>query len=288
MKNDIDLSIIIVNYNTVDLTQTCLQSIIASKSGNYTIEIIVCDNGSADDSVGVIQKEFPGVLLIQNRRNVGFAAGNNIGMKKSKGRYILLLNSDTVVSKDTLYNMLTYMDEYTDAGVSTCKLFLPDGGIDPACHRGFPTPWASLTYMIGLERLFPGSRFFAQYHQGYKNLHTIHEVDCISGAFFMVRREVIQSAGFLDEAYFMYGEDLDWCYRIKKAGWKIFYNPSVSVLHKKKQSGRDSKYRMLRKKTNKYFYETMNLFYNKHYRYRYSWFVTGLVRVGITLKMMLR
>ena len=104
----------------------------------------------------------------------------------------------------------------------------------------------------------------------------------------MVRREVIQSAGFLDEAYFMYGEDLDWCYRIKKAGWKIFYNPSVSVLHKKKQSGRDSKYRMLRKKTNKYFYETMNLFYNKHYRYRYSWFVTGLVRVGITLKMMLR
>ena len=180
------------------------------------------------------------VICIQNGKNLGFAAGNNPGIRRAKGRYILLLNSDTEVDADTFAKMLSYMDKNENVGASTCKVMLPTGDIDPSCHRGFPTPWASITYLLKLEKLFPTSVLFGQYHQGYKGLTTIHEVDCIVGAFFMVRANVIKKVGLLDEDYFMYGEDIDWCYRIKKAGWKIMFSPQTSILHRKKQSGRSN------------------------------------------------
>lgn len=260
-----DLSIIILNFNTVSLTRACLQTVFASSLGNFRMEVIVCDNGSTDGSEDVIKREFPGVTFIQNGKNKGFAAGNNPGIRASKGRFVLLLNSDTEVPKDALRTMVECIDEHPEAGAATPKILLPDGSMDPACHRGFPTPWVAFTYVSKLEKLFPKTRLFGQYHQGYKDIHTIHEVDCITGAFFLVRREVIDTVGLLDEDYFMYGEDIDWCYRIRQKGWKIVFNPRVSIFHKKKQSGRlhgDKKKQVL---TEVYFHKYNWLFYRKHY-----------------------
>lgn len=265
-----DLSVVILNYNTRELTRTCLDTVFASALGSYTMEVIVCDNGSSDGSVEMIRTEFPRVILIENRKNLGFAAGNNPGIRRAKGRYVLLLNTDTEVPKDTLRVMLRYMDDHPEVGVSTCKLLLSDGSMDPACHRGFPTPWAAFTYMSKLERLFPKTRLFGEYHQGYKDLATIHEVDCIVGAFFLVRRDVIASVGLLDEDYFMYGEDIDWCYRIRKAGWPIMFNPTVTILHKKKQSGRANIFAKRRVTTEIYFHTYNWLFYTKNYAKAYG------------------
>lgn len=273
----IDLSIVIVNYNTKDLTRTCLTTLRNAERGTFRMEVIVCDNGSEDGSVEMIRQEFPEVILIENKKNLGFAAGNNPGIRKSRGRYVLLLNTDTEVPRETLRRMIAFMDATPQAGASTCKVMLPDGTLDWACHRGFPTPWVAFTYLTKLEKLFPKTKLFGEYHQGYKDLASIHEVDCIVGAFFMVRREVIEEVGLLDEDYFMYGEDIDWAYRIRKAGWKIFYNPQVSILHKKKQSGRSHNDRKRKIMAQIYFHRYNWLFYKKNYAKTYGPFITFLV-----------
>jgi len=233
MKNP-DISVVILNFNTKDLTEICIKKLSESDLGKYSMEIIVCDNASTDGSQSAIKTEFKNIIFIQNGSNIGFAAGNNPGIKRAKGRYILLLNSDTEVSIDSISTMIDFMDSHPHAGASTSRLVLPNGSMDPACHRGFPAPWAAATYMLGLEKLFPHSKIFGEYHQGYKDVSVAHEVDSISGAFFMVRKEVIEKIGMLDEAYFMYAEDIDWAYRIKQAGWQIWFVPDVTVLHKKK------------------------------------------------------
>ncbi len=208
---------------------------------------------------------------------MGFAAGNNPGIRRAKGRYILLLNTDTEIPESTLATMVRFMDDNPSVGASTCKLLLPDGSMDPACHRGFPTPWVAFTYLTKLEKLFPHTKLFGEYHQGYKDLSTIHEVDCIVGAFFLVRRDVIKQVGLLDEDYFMYGEDIDWAYRIRQAGWHIMFNPTVTILHKKKQSGRANILRARRVTTEIYFQKYNWLFYTKHYAAKYPGPLTWIV-----------
>lgn len=287
MEKRIDLSVIILNYNTVDLTRICLKTVLASNLGNYKMEVIVCDNASTDGSLKILSSEFPGIILVDNKKNLGFAAGNNLGIKKARGRYILLLNSDTEVPKKTLAAMVAFMDKTPEAGAATCKLILPDGSMDPACHRGFPTPWVAFTYLARLEKLFPHTKLFGEYHQGYKNLNTIHEVDSISGAFFMVRREVVSKIGLMDEDYFMYGEDLDWAYRIREAGWKIFFNPTVTILHKKKQSGRASVFHARRVATEIYFHQYNWLFYKKHFEKRYGRIMAFFVNVFYSMRIFL-
>ncbi len=283
----IDLSVVILNYNTVDLTRICLRTVLASKLEKYRMEVIVCDNGSTDGSIEMIQKEFPTVTLIENKKNLGFAAGNNPGIRRSKGRFILLLNTDTEVPAHTLAPMIGFMDDHPEVGASTCKLLLSDGSMDPACHRGFPTPWVAFTYLAGLEKLFPKTKLFGEYHQGYKDLETIHEVDCIVGAFFLVRQEVIGQIGLMDEDYFMYGEDIDWAYRIREKGWKIIYNPTVTILHKKKQSGRANILRKRRVTTEIYFHKYNWLFYKKHYAKKYGPLLTFFVDVFYTVRLFL-
>jgi GT2 family glycosyltransferase len=282
-----DISVIILNFNTNALTRACLTGLYASKLRSFTMEIIVCDNASEDNPEEFIKKEFPGVIFIQNGRNLGFAAGNNPGIMKAGGRYVLLLNSDTEVQPDTLSAMIRFMDSHPRAGAATCKLVLPDGSIDPACHRGFPTPWAAFTYLVKLEKLFPQSKIFGQYHQGYKVLSSVHRVDCISGAFFMTRREIIETVGVLDEDYFMYGEDLDWAYRIKRAGWEIWYNPAVTALHKKKQSGRANISKQRRRVTEIYFHTNNWLFYKKNLKERYHPLITFFIDVFYTVRIFL-
>lgn len=287
MKKRIELSIIIVNYNTRNLLRQCLNVLIVnyeSRIMNNEYEITVVDNGSTDGSPDLAKKDFPDVKLITNLQNLGFAKANNLALREACGEFILLLNSDTVVGKDTLPGMVKFMDKNPKVGVATCRVELPDGKLDLACHRGFPTPWASLTYFLGLEKLFPKSKIFSQYHQTYKDLNEIHEIDSPTGAFYLVRHEAVDQVGMLDEDYFMYGEDLDWSFRIKQAGWEIIYVPGVKITHLKKQSGRENVSVEERKKATDYFYSTMKLFYQKHYAQKYPFFVNWLMMAGINLK----
>ncbi|MEK7587794.1 MAG: glycosyltransferase family 2 protein [Patescibacteria group bacterium] len=283
-RTHVDLSIIILSYNTASLLKGCLASVFSFQTPHDTWEIIVVDNASTDGSADMVKNEFPSVRVIRNKQNIGFSAGNNVGIRKASGDYVLLLNSDTEVGPGTMQAMLLFMQSRPDAGAATCRLGLPDGSLDLACHRGFPTPWAALTYFFGLEKMFPRVPLFAQYHQWYKDLSTVHEIDSPSGAFFILPRLVIDQIGLLDEHFFMYGEDLDWAYRIKQAGWKIFYNPIVSALHRKKQSGRAHADPAMRKKTEGYFYDTMRLFYQKHYARRYNWLATQAIVLGIKIR----
>lgn len=274
-----DLSIIILNYNTRELTLKALRSVYASRTG-YQFEVILIDNASSDSSVEKIREEFPQVRLIENQENVGFAKANNQGMRIATGRYILLLNSDTIVQADTLEIMIRFMDEHPDVGASGCKVILPDGSLDKACRRGFPTPSASFYYAFGISKLFPHVPRFNQYQLGYLNPDEEYPVDCLVGAFMLVRRKAIDEVGLLDEQFFMYGEDVDWCYRIKQAGWTNYYYPKTHIIHYKGASSRKRPLKIVYE-----FHRAMYLFHRKHFRSRYSLPTNLLVYGGIGLKL---
>ncbi|MWV46690.1 glycosyltransferase [Paenibacillus sp. HJL G12] len=273
-----DLSILIVNYNTCQLTIDCLRSVFESKT-QYAFEVIVIDNNSHDGSVETIQKEFPAVTLIANKDNTGFAKANNQGMAVAKGRYVLLLNSDTVIPKDTLQTMIAFMDEQPKVGASGCKIILPDGSLDKACKRGFPTPSASFYYAFGFSKLFPDNPRFNQYQLGHLDPDDEYPVDCLVGAFMLVRRETLKQVGGLDETFFMYGEDIDWCYRIKQAGWDIHYYPKTTIVHYKGGSARRRPVRIIYE-----FHRAMIVFHRKHYRKKYNVLTNSFIYMGVGLK----
>lgn len=277
----LDVSIIIVNYNTRQLTLDCLASVYASKT-SYQYEVIVIDNASHDGSVEAIRDGYPEIQLITNRDNTGFAVANNQGMEVAKGRYILLLNSDTVVQPDTLHTMIGFMDRHPEMGASGCKVILPDGSLDKACKRGFPTPSASFYYAFGISRLFPDRPKFNQYQLGHLSPDDEYPVDCLVGAFMLVRRETIDQVGGLDETFFMYGEDIDWCYRIKEAGWGIFYYPRTYIVHYKGGSARRKPLKITYE-----FHRAMWVFHRKHYAKKYNLLTNTAVWMGISLKFTL-
>ncbi len=295
--NKVDLSIVILNYNTKQLTLDAISSIEKNypdevKSEKY--EVIVADNASPDDSHKAFEEykkksKIKSFHVVDNGGNIGFSKGNNNGLKYSQGRYVLFLNPDTVVYPKTLDKMVEFMDTHLGAGAATCKVEIPAGGIDDASHRGFPTPWNALTHFSGFEKLFPKSRIFAGYTQGFKDMNSVHEVDAISGAFLFVRREVGEQIGWWDEEYFFYGEDIQFCYNIKKAGYKIYYVPDVSILHYggvssgiKKQSHHittaDKEHRKIMQSHR---FAAMRIFYKKNYQKRYPKFVSWIVNKGI-------
>ncbi len=275
-----DLSILIVSYNTCKLTLDAIHSVYQSQT-TYSYEIIVVDNNSHDDSVKEIKFNYPNVKLIQSNENVGFAKANNQGIKIAQSRYILLLNSDTIVQPDTIEVMVNFMEGNPRVGASGCKVVLPDGSLDKACRRGFPTPSASFYYAFGISRLFPNVPRFNQYHLSYLDPDRDYAVDCLVGAFMLVRREVIDQVGMLDEAFFMYGEDIDWCYRIKEADWEIYYYPYTQITHYKGASSRRKPFKIIYE-----FHRAMILFHNKHYRKKYSLFTNIAVYAGVSLKFM--
>lgn len=293
----IDLSIIILNYNTKQLAIDCVESIEKNypkeiSSGRY--EVIVADNASPDGSMAAFKQYAKDTSIkyfqvVDNGGNIGFAKGNNKAVKASRGRHVLFLNPDTIVYKGTLSRLITFLDDNSDAGAVTCRVEIPTGGIDEASHRGFPTPWNGFTHFANLEKLFPKSRFFAGYIQGWKNLDKVHEVDAISGAFLLVRRAVGEKIGWWDEEYFFYGEDIQFCYNIRKLGYKIYYVPDVSILHYggvssgiKKQSHHittaDHEHR---KKMQGHRFDAMRIFFRKNYYNKYPKFVNWFVHKGI-------
>lgn len=277
---NLDLSIIIVNYNTCQVTLNALKSVYASKL-SYSYEVILIDNHSTDTSVTTIKDAYPHIPLFDNQANVGFAKANNQGMKIARGRYVLLLNSDTLLESDTLQTMIQFMDEHPKAGASGCKLVLTDGTLDKACKRGFPTPSAAFYYITRLSKLFPNNPKFNQYQLGHLDDNEHHLVDSLVGAFMLVRRETIDQVGLLDENFFMYGEDVDWCYRIKEAGWEIHYYPKTKITHLKGASSRRKPMKIIYE-----FYRAMYLFHHKHYRKRYIWIVNAAIYTGITFSFL--
>jgi GT2 family glycosyltransferase len=283
----LDLSIVIVNYNTCALLRQCLQSINDS-AGSFTAEVIVVDNASPDDSVAMVKAEFPQVKLIASPLNNGFAYANNLGLRQAglgpadqmqayAPRYALLLNPDTILPPHTLIGMIAFMDSRADVGAAGPKLVRLDGSLDLACRRSFPTPEVSFYRMLGLSKLFPQSRLFGRYNMTFADPDKLLEVDAVVGAFMLVRREAIRQVGLLDETYFMYGEDIDWAYQIKAQGWKIYYNPAVTVTHIKRASSKHS----LKAKIE--FYRAMDIFYRKFYADSTSLWLHSLILAGINL-----
>lgn len=288
----IDLSIIIVSYNTKEFLKKCLLSIAQHKPNKFTVEVIIVDNHSTDGSSNLVKKEFPKVVLIENEKNLGFSKANNRGIQKAKGRYILFLNPDTELSQNVISEMVAFMDKNREVGAATCKILMPNGKMDEACHRGFPTPWGAFSYFLGLSKLFPRSRLFSSYTLGWKNFEKIHKIDACAGAFMMVRRKAGEEIGWWDENYFWYGEDLDFCYRLKEKGWEIDFVPTVSILHYKGVSAgirNNSKHlttadRETRRRATIARFEAMRIFYKKHYQKLYPRILTKLVYRGISLK----
>jgi len=284
----LDLGIVITSYNTRDLLRTCLRSVYASQ-GDFTFEVCVVDNASPDGSAEMVAAEFPQARLIANAGNVGYPSANNQGLeafgfaeipnpKSQTPKFALLLNPDTELSPDALARMLDFMAEHPDAGIAGPKLVLPDGSLDLACRRSFPTPEVAVYRLAGLSRLFPRSRRFGRYNLTYLDPDQVTEVDSVMGAFMLVRAEAIGQVGLMDGQFFMYGEDLDWAYRIKAAGWKVYYNPAVTVLHVKRAASRHSPRAQVE------FYRAMGIFYRKHYAAQTPWWLHALIVSAISLR----
>jgi hypothetical protein len=285
----LDLGIVILNWNTRDLLRECLRSVLAA-TGNLAVRVCVVDNASTDGSAGMVASEFPQVLLVNAQRNDGYAAGNNLGLRAlgfdspstalgEPPRFALLLNPDTVVPPGALTEMVAYMEAHPQCGVAGPKLVLPSGELDLACRRSFPTPEVSFYRLTGLSKVFPHSRLFGRYNLTYLDPDLETEVDSVVGAFMLLRREAILPVGLLDEAFFMYGEDLDWALRIKQNGWQVRYYPRVTVLHVKRAASRRSR------KAQIAFHEAMLYFYRKHYAGVTHPLVGALVVLGIRLNL---
>ena len=270
-----DLSIIIVNHNTSSITKNAIRSIIETvKEVKY--EIIVVDNSTYSN--GVFSFCDPRVRVFSGFVNKGFGNACNIGAKRALGKFILFLNSDTILNEKTIDKAYHKMAQDDDIGALGVRQLLPSGKLDAGCKRGFPTPLNSLYYFLGFSKRWPESRRYGAYQQTFVDERSVTEVDCISGAFIMMRREVFEFVSGFDEDYFMYGEDIDLCYRLKQKGFKILYYGEVFFTHLKGESSSSSLFVL------KHFYNSMQIFYDKHYKHKYNWFVGALVKVGIKVK----
>lgn len=287
-----ELTIIIVNYNTRQLLADCLQSLYAAAAPEGGLEIIVVDNASSDGSVTMVQEEYPEVILIASEENLGFSAGNNRGTAVAHGRYVLFLNSDTRVEKEALTRPLAYLKNHPEAGAITVRLIYPDGQRDPDNHRGFPTPWNAFCHFSGLSKLFPDKPKYNGYFQSYADFSQTHPVDVIAGSFMMMPMDLCRKLNGWDETYFFYGEDIDFCYRIRQAGYHIIYYPHVDVLHYKgassglrKESADIAKPpKETRVKVAKESVRAMKIFYGKFYSDQYPSVVTAVVLAGIQIR----
>ena len=266
------LSIIIVNYNVKYFLEQCLDSVcLATK--NIEAEIVVVDNRSSDDSIEYLKPLFPDVLFIENQENVGFSKANNQAIAQAQGEYILLLNPDTVIGENSLTNVCRFMEENPQAGALGVKMLDGYGQFLPESKRGFPSPWNSFCKLTGLSKLFPYSKRFGKYHLKYLDKNIIHPVDILAGAFMLVRKKAIDKTGYLDERFFMYGEDIDWSYRISRSGYTNYYFPEPIIHYKGESTKKDIKYV-------KHFYEAMLIFFNKHYPHSNRFFLF-MIRLAI-------
>lgn len=272
-----DLSVVIVTYNVRALLAACLASLCAS-AGPLDVAVCVVDNASTDGSVAMVRERFPQVTVIASADNRGYAYANNLALRRARGRHVLLLNPDTVLPPEALRTLVRILDEDPTLGAVGPKLVRPDGSLDLACRRSFPTPEVALYRMLGLSRRFPRSRRFARYNLTYLDPDEPADVDAVVGACMAIRGAALRQVGLLDERFFMYGEDLDLAYRLKQAGWRVRYDPSVVVVHVKGASSRQASLRARRA-----FFAAMLHFHRKHICHQHSLLVNALVVAGIAL-----
>jgi len=272
------LSVIIVNYNVELYLQQCLLSVFQSK--NIDFEVFVVDNNSPDNSCKMVKERFPLVKLIENKCNAGFAKANNQALALSQGEYVLLLNPDTVVAEDTFENVCRFMDENPDAGGLGVKMLDGYGNFLPESKRGFPSPFVAFCKIFGLSGLFPKSHLFGKYHVRYLDENQPHVVDILAGAFMLIRSETLKKIGFLDEKFFMYGEDIDMSYRITLAGYKNYYLPERIIHYKGESTHKDTL------KYVKIFYESMLIFFKKYYQ-KSSFMFTVSIKFAIFFRALL-
>ncbi len=272
MSNKI-FEIIIVNYNSSYWLKKALNSLYKYyiPFSKYNVIITVVDNASSDNSVEMLEKEFPQINLIKSNKNLGFSAGNNLALRKSNADYIMLLNSDTELTEKSknIDVLIDVLDEDNQVGMITPKLLLTDGKIDMACHRGEPSLIDCFLYFASFEKIFPRVKFFTNYHLLHKDLNTIHEVDAITGACMITKLKYLKEADFFDERFFMYSEDMDLCRKYRQNGYKIIYNPSVEIIHHKYKSGLQSKNKKTNKSIKKHFYNSFLLYYDKWYKTKF-------------------
>lgn len=272
------LSVIIVNYNVKYFLEQCLHSVEAAIRG-LEAEVFVVDNNSVDGSVEMVREKFPNVKLIANTENTGFSVANNQAIRESTGEYVLLLNPDTVVELDTFTRSVEFMDAHPDAGGLGIKMVDGSGKFLPESKRGLPTPAVAFYKIFGLSALFPKSRIFGKYHLGYLDNNETHEVDVLSGAYMMMRREALDKTGLLDETFFMYGEDIDLSYRITKAGYKNYYYPEARIIHYKGESTKKSSINYVF-----VFYNAMVIFAQKHFSKKNARLFSFLINIAIYLR----
>jgi hypothetical protein len=271
-----DLVVVIVNWNARDLLTKCLASLTAAAEG-LSVRTVVVDNASTDGSSQMVEAMFPELEIERNQENVGFARANNQTLLRyrERAKYALLLNPDTTISPGAFRKIIDFMDEHPDAGIVGCKVVTPQGELDWACKRGYLRPSMLFYKALRLDKMFPRSPRFGGYNLTYLDEDQIHEVDSVVGAFMMIRRECLTATGLLDESYFMYGEDIDLCYRAKALGWKVFYVPTATIVHHKGHSTGKRSYRMIG-----YWYDSAWKLYRKQIALHYPGVVNALVWTG--------
>ncbi len=270
-----DISVVIVNYNVKYFLEQCLHAVQKAIEG-VSAEVFVVDNNSVDGSVGEIRQKFPWVRIIENRENLGFSKANNQAISKSCGRYVLLLNPDTVVEENTFKKCIEFMDSHPDAGALGVKMIDGKGEFLPESKRSLPTPMVSFYKMFGLSTIFPRSRRFGKYHLGYLDREETHSVDVLAGAYMFLRSETLEKTGLLDEAFFMYGEDIDLSFRITEAGYKNYYFPGTTIIHYKGESTKKGSLNYV-----KMFYQAMIIFAGKHFTSRKARTFRTLINLAI-------
>ena len=263
-------SALIVSYNVKGLLLKCLEAFYAH--ADVPVEAVVVDNASTDGSPAAVASEFPQATVLAQQRNLGFGRANNVGLERCQGRFVLLLNPDVTVNPQAIGRMADFLITRQDAAVVGPRLLYPDGRNDPDARRSFPVPRTLFYRTVGLSRLFPKSRVFGRHNMGHMPDTEVHEMDAGSAACMMVRMAALDRVGFFDPRYFMFGEDLDLCYRLKLGGWKVFYLPSASAIHHKGAAVRQAESRMLYER-----HRAMWSYHMKHHADEIPAFANGLV-----------
>jgi GT2 family glycosyltransferase len=280
----ISLSICIVTYQARDYLRDCLNSLYAhAPNGEY--EIIVVDNHSTDGTIETLERQFPQVQLIKNPTNNGFTAPMNQALRQAQGQYLLQLNPDTIVHDQALNQLIQFMQSHPKVGICGPKVLNTDGSLQKPCRRGESTPWAVITYFLGLSSLFPKSKLFGGYLMNYLDEDEINEVDGVAGSCMLLRREVIDQIGYLDERFFAYQEDADFCFQARQAGWKVYYVPTAQITHYGGQGGsRVQPYRSIFEWHRSYWlYYRKNLAANYFFLLNWLYYLAMLVKLALAL-----
>lgn len=278
-----DISFVIVSLNTRDYLFGCLKSLIDSIKDSLEYEIIVVDNGSSDSTQELLLKDFPQVNMIQNNSNLGYTKAMNMGLTLSQGDFLVQLNPDVLIYPETFQKIVTFLIQNTNVGICTPKVVNSDDSLQKQCHRSFARPWDVITYFLGLDRLFPRSKLFGRYLLTYLPEDAISDVDAVSGSCMVIRKEVIRDIGILDERFFAYQEDTDFCYRANKAQWRVVYFPNAMVKHFGGKGGSlDQPFKAIFAWHKSYY-----LYYKKHLAGEYFFLINWFMYFAMGIKLFL-